>query len=273
MPNKYGIYYESQRGGLCRLHSINQYFGLPKISEANFNLHIQNYDNEYKKLYNLDTSCKTWDIVSSDQKNIVSYVLKKNKIYTRYYAINQIYDKGSQYILNILNGNVFFIFNEGHIWNIRKYNEKWYSVNSIGGVHPINIHQITSQKNIGFIVPVNIQTEFYYNLAIIQKIFKKNKNDEGGKENNLQNIKDYLIKSNKEKKILGELEVPINIIMDIMGTIIKSHKLKQDFEVIQKHIKNYNIFLLKFTNGNYNNINLILEYLPFIIFDLLNLKY
>lgn len=267
MPNKYGIYYESQRGGLCRLHSINQYFGLPKISDENFYLHMQNYDDEYKTLYNLDTSCKSWDIVSSDQKNIVSYILKINKIYTRYYAINQIYNKGFQPILNILDGDVFFIFNEGHIWNIRKHNNKWYSVNSIGGVNPININQITSQKNIGFIVPVNIQTEFYHNLSIIQEIFKKNKN-----QDNLQNIKDYLIKSNEEKNVLGEIEVPINIIMDIMGTIFKSHKLKQDFEVIQKHIINYNTFLSKFTNGNYNNINIILEYLPIIILDLLNLK-
>jgi len=264
MPNKNGIYYESQRGGLCRLHSINQYFGSQKISDACFYTHTQNYDDEYKTLYNLDTSCKLWDIVSSDQKDIVSYILKKNKIYTRYYAINQIHNKGSQNILNVLDGDVFFIFNEGHIWNIRKHNKKWYSVNSIGGVNPIDINKITSQKNIGFIVPVNARAEFYHNLTIIQKIFGENKK--------LQNIKNYLGKSNEEKNVLGELEVPINIIMDIMGTILESHKLKQDFEVIRKHLINYEIFLKKFTDGNYNDINLILKYLPPIILDLLNLK-
>jgi hypothetical protein len=267
------IYYELQKGGLCRLHSINQYFGFPKISESEFNLYIQNYDDEYKKKYNLDISCKSWDIVSSDQKNIVSYILNKNNIYTRYYAINQIYNKGSKHILNILKGDVFFIFNEGHIWNLRKFKEKWYSVNSIGGINPINIQNITSEKNIGFIIPVDIQKEFYYNISIINKVFEKKdeKNNEG--ECNRDIIVNYLIKSNKEKKVLNELEIPINIIMDIMGIVIKSHKLKKNFEVIQKHIINYNTFLLKFTDGNYTNIKLILEYLPDIIVDLLNLNF
>jgi hypothetical protein len=266
---KNDIYYESQKGGLCRLHSINQYFGLSKISESEFNSYIQNYDDEYKKKYNLDTSCKLWDIVSSDQKNIVSYILNKYNIYTRYYAINQIYNEKFKHILDILKGDVFFIFNEGHIWNLRKCKEKWYSVNSIGGVNPINIQKITSEKNVGFIVPVDIKKEFYHNISIIHKVFEKKNNTQ--KISNKNIIVNYLIKSNKEKKVLNELEVPINIIMDIMEMVIKSHNFK-NFKVIQKHIINYNKFLLEFTDGKYSNIKLILEYLPDIIIDLLNLK-
>jgi hypothetical protein len=250
------IYYDPQRGGLCRLHSLNNYFGKLKISDEEFTQYMTDYNIEYKNRYNVDITCQNFDIVSSDQKNIIGYILKKHKIYTRYYAINQLYNKPAKIILNILDGDIFFIYNEGHIWNIKKYNDEYYSVNSIGGVNPININTILTQKNVGFIIPVNLKDEFYYSLKKIKEFFN---------EHTIEGIQSYLIKQHMEKNILGELEIHLGIVFDILGMDNNLTPIKQNVEL-------YNEFLTKFTAGNYNDINLILEYLPNLISRLIKIS-
>jgi hypothetical protein len=260
------IFFEPQSGGLCRLHSINGYFGSSKITQSEFQIYINDYDLEYKTKYNLDTSCKLFDIVASDQKNIVNYILKRNGIYSRYYALNQLYGKDIQKnLIDILCGEYFFVYNESHIWGCRIHNNQWYTVDSIGGVNSININSLQHTKNIGFIVPVDIKNEFYRNLKIIKNIFNDGVNI----------VEEYLITQNKEKKILGDLEIPLNLCMDILDTnlLFKDSKTNLgDFHPIQEQVDRYNTFLSKFTNGNYNNIDLVMEYLPGIVIILLNLK-
>lgn len=259
----YDIYFQTQSGGLCRLHSLNGYFGKEKISIAEFNKLQNEYDNEYKKKFNFDSTCKNFDIVASDQKNIVNYILKKNGVYTRYYAINQLYKKPiNTYIQDIIQGEFFFVYNESHIWGCRLKNGKWFKVDSISGVSPYNINNLSNEKNIGFIVPVNIKKEFYTNLKCIKKtlgVFSK------------EDISLYLIQKHKEKKILGELEIPLGICMDIFETnLIKN--TGYEFNPIKIQVERYNEFLSKFTDGGYTNIKLILEYLPNILSELVSIN-
>ena len=170
------IFYEPQSGGLCRKHAINAYFGSALISTSEFCEHQVEYDAEYKKKFNLDTSCSAFDIVSSDQKNVVSYILKKYNIYTHYYALNQIYQKDiHQYITKILDGTFFFIYTESHIYGAKLHNNKWHIVDSMSGVRVVNINTLTSTKNIGFIVPVNTSAEFYRNVATLQLVLYNKK--------------------------------------------------------------------------------------------------
>jgi hypothetical protein len=270
------IFYEAQCGGLCRMHSLNGYFGESKITPEEFQTYINSYDDEYKEKYNFVSSCGSFDIVASDQKNIVNFILKKHGIYSRYYALNQIHGNNIQeHIINILSGEYFFTYNESHIWGCRLYGGNWYKVDSIGGVQPMNINSLTYEKNIGFIIPVNIKTEFYRNLGLIKSILCNN--------TSIDQIKSYLIQKNKEKLILDTLEIPINLCMDILDTNLLYQESKKDtyestvrvtdeYTPIKKHIDNYNKFLAKFTMGNYNNIELILEYLPNIIFNLISLS-
>jgi hypothetical protein len=104
------IFYEKQSGGLCRMHSLNGYFGMSKIAPYQFQLYIDDYDKEYKEKYNFDSSCVLFDIVASDQKNIVNFILKRHGIYSRYYALNQLHGKNiKENILDILEGDYFFI--------------------------------------------------------------------------------------------------------------------------------------------------------------------
>lgn len=262
MPMQHNIFYETQSGGLCRMHSINGYFGTHKISQSQFQEYIKKYDIEYKKKYNFDSSCLSFDLIASDQKNIVNFILKQFGIYSRYFALNQLYRKPLSNITDILEGHYFFIYNEGHIWGCRKYNDKWYKVDSLSGVTVININNILCEKNIGFIIPVNIKSEFYRNIKLIKNIINKTPT--------IDDIKKYLIQQNKDKKILGDLEIPVNLCMDILDN--KSLSKNKEFQPIQIYVDVYNEFLSQFTNGNYNNINIILKYLPNIIFTLVSLS-
>jgi hypothetical protein len=282
MPFQNGIYYQQQSGVLCRLHSLNGYFGKEHISVEQFNKYQLDYDTEYKDKFNFESSCKNFDMVASDQKNTVNYILKTHGIYTRYYAINQIYNREIQtHILNILEGNYFFIYNESHIWGCRQKSDNWYKVDSLSGVHIMNINTLSSEKNIGFIIPVNLQKEFYINLNLIKSILIKSINNYANLnskivEFNENMIKTFLIQKNKEKVILGELEIPLSICMDVLETnFLKKNaimKKNKTFNPIHKYVIKYNEFLSKFTKGEYNNIKLILNYLPNIILSLVKLS-
>ena len=268
MPWRYGIYFETQKGGLCRMHSLNAYFGRGKIDEQQFNKFIHEYDQEYTKKYNITTSCRSFDIISSDQNNIVSYILKKNHVYTKYFAINQLSNTTTgehigmpadiqSIIRNDLYGDFFFAYTENHIYGVRRKDGMWYKVDSIGGVIPINIHKLT-QKNMGFIFVINIKNAFYQNLALIKNIL--------GYAPTLETVKQYLVQKNFDKMILGPLEIPVGICMDILETNLLGREDK--FDPIGDQVIKYNEFLPLFTNGRYNDIGLILQYLPDIIYNL-----
>lgn len=261
------IYYQRQSGGLCRLHSLNAYFGKEQISIPQFEIYKKEYDVYYKQKFNIESSCSNFDIVNSDQTNIVSYILKKHNVYTKYYALNEIQTQSqkdiNKYIISILNGDFFFIYTETHIYGARNYKNKWYNVDSISGVRPMNINGLLHTKNIGFIVPVHIKDEYLKNITLIKVTIAP-----VGGEITYNDIKEFLVKKHKDKDVLGELEIPLSLCIDILETNMK-HKHVFEFQPIQNQIKKYNEFLAKFSKGKCNDIDLILRYLPDIIIQLL----
>ena len=97
---------------------------------------------------------------------------------------------------------------------------------------------------------------------------------------NLQLIKDiisecdiskYLITQNKEKKILGDLELPLGVCMDIMETKLMRKNIS-DYDIIRHNVNAYNNFIKIFIDGNYNNIELILKYIPDIVTELIKIN-
>ena len=65
------IYYEKQRGDLCRLHSLNAYYGFKKFDDSEFFKLCAEYDEEIKGL-------KTQVMDGfSEGRCIISYVLDK----------------------------------------------------------------------------------------------------------------------------------------------------------------------------------------------------
>ena len=193
MPNQNNIYYQIQSGGLCRLHALNNFFGYEKLSQSQFNIIQKKYDVEYTVKFNIDVSCKKFDIVASDQKNVVNYFLKQIGIYTRYYSINQLYLSSSNEIINNLYGDYFFGYNDSHIWGYRRIIDKWFKVDSIGGVSQYDINKLATEKNIGLIVPVRIKQEFNRNLKLIQCELGDSA------QWTILNIRNFLIQKHKSK--------------------------------------------------------------------------
>jgi hypothetical protein len=261
------MYYQPQSGGLCRLHSINGYFGCDKISTSEFAIFQDEYDNICRDKFHITTKCSDFDILNSDQVSLVSFILKKYNVYTKHYPLNTLYTKSFDEVLNILDGDYFFIYNEGHIWGIRRKDNSWFNVNSIGGISPASISSLPTTKNTGFIVPVNMKKTYYQNLNIIKQCLSTIN------PITIDNISSYLRHLNAAKSVLGDLEIPLSICLDILETNLAIRKHNNDdspdFDIIQQQVDYYNEFMRQFSDGNYNNLTLILTYLPSIIHALI----
>ena len=287
MPFQHGIFYESQRGGLCRLHSINGFFGKVKLTTSQFTQYSKELDKYIKEKFHEESHCLKFDYVSSDHNILVSFILKHYGIYTRYFPINSLYQKrGSlQKHIGDLKGDFFFIFNSGHIWGARKKDGQWYKVDSLSGVSRFNMNSLESSRNTGFLIPVHPKVEFYRNLDKIQIILKKAVPDLdiSDHKGTAQKIGEYLKKLNDSHSILGELEVPLGVTMNILDVVYgkcgdyidkgseTDFKLEQ-FKPIERVIKRYDEFLYNFTPSQYHNYELKDKYLTDILLTLLKLK-
>jgi hypothetical protein len=258
-----GIFYEYQSEGLCRMHTLNAFFCFNKISSNNFKRWILIYDKYLKKRFNISTSSSDFDLINSDQTNLVSFILKKYKIHTRYYALNSLYEK--QLDSEVIKSPFIFVYNNIHMWGIRCIKDRHYKVDSIGGIQLFNIQELNAVKDIGIMLPVPLKYEWDKNVNIIKSILN-DKNIESKKD-----LENYLRILHLNNDILGHLEIPICVSISIMETnmpIIYNPK----FEQIDNLIKLYLEFLSIFTNGNYNKINLIIKYIPDIIFTIISLQ-
>ena len=100
------LFVEQQNGGLCRMHALNAFFGYAKINSNLFDKYCNEFDKENKK-YNLTTSCKEFDLINSNQSNIISYILKRHGIWTQYFALNQLYNKSIELPNHLVNKFIF----------------------------------------------------------------------------------------------------------------------------------------------------------------------
>lgn len=258
-----GIFYEIQSGGLCRMHSINAFFGKSKISVGEFHKYIKMYDKYLRRKFNIYVSSGDFDLVNSDQTNLVSFILKKHKVHVKYYALNALYGKkiGSE----LQNAGFIFVYDANHIWGIRKIKGKHYKVDSMGGVRSFNINRLSGMKNIGILLPRPLKLEWEEKIRNISYILKK---ESIYKKSDLIH---YLRRLNINKQILGDLEIPIGVAVSILETNICNTSNKE-FAEIYRVIDLYNDFISQLTNGNYNDINMILKYVPDIIIGLLRLR-
>ena len=263
VDSRTGIFYETQSGGLCRMHSLNAFFGHSKITAGDFQKWIAVYDTYLKKRFNISTSSATFDLTNSDQTNLVSFILKRHKVHARYYALNTVHGKTLD--PEVEKAAFVFVYNAGHIWGIRKLNGKHHKVDSMGGVQPFNIQGLRSMRDIGILVPVPLKYEWNKKIDAINAILDK----EGVRCK--KQLVQYLTRLHKEKEILGCLEIPMGVAMSILETNLSSPP-NLEFKQITNLVTKYNSFLAKFTDGQYNNLGLILEYTPDLIFELVSLQ-
>ena len=282
MPFSHGIFYEHQQGELCRLHSINGFFGESKISIKLFNEFSKKLDKYIRDKFHEESHCLKFDSVSSDHNILVSFILKHYGIYSRYIPLNSLFQKPKQLQKNLddLKGNYFFVFSPNHIWGVRYFNNEWYKVDSLTGVNHLQVNTLTNLQNVSFLFPVVPKDEFYRNIKTIQSVIKKNIVDL--KTNPLNKIKIYLEEINNKHLILGDLEVPLGVTMDILNVVYGKNKnylveeckanfKKKMFNPIEKIIKQYDEFLFQFIPSKYHDKDLKVCYLAEVLLVLINL--
>lgn len=259
-----GIYWERQRGGLCRLHSLNAFFGYNKISDHDFANFGKEFDQRTTRLFGHRASCMDFDTIGSDQLNIVSYILKKHNICTKYTAIGQ--SKDDICPSNLVNVNRFFVFNDRHIWVMRKNNNQWYKVDSIGGVCRCNPRSLKCQRNVGLIVPINDTKKEFRNIA------DQIKRTVGS------SAESYIVSTIMKKEFLGPLEVLIGRAMEIIS--IKMNILKNNsdsarydmFGEISKLEQFYEKYISLVSDGRYNDVALVTHYIVPVIQCICNMS-
>ena len=226
------IYYERQKDDLCRLHSINAYFGFKKIDESEFFKWCDEYDNVIKGL-----KTKGMDGFS-EGRCIISYILEKmeNK-YVFLIPMNSY--KGIRNDIDIDRYNKiirgiggFFEFNKGHVWFNKKIKGRWYKIDSISGVNNINTPII---RNNGFLLIIDgkhLYNEIYYYLESIKNSDSINSINSINSEVTINNLY-YSLKVIKLNQIRNNSEynnkiILLNKIYQLLITFVKQNRNNKD---------------------------------------------
>lgn len=281
------IYYERQRGGLCRLHALNAFFGKAKITEPEFKRYAGEMDEHMRRKYHVESCCLEFDAVFADHNSLVVYVLKKFGYYARYLAINELHkdlDKNGKTLeshLTDLAGDFFFIYNANHIWGAKRVvhfdeSESWYAVDSNTGVRRTTLEALQAVSNTGFIIPVNKYKEFYKIIDCMRKIIGTGSSPKVAETFSSPKValEQYLIYVDSKRLILGDLETPLNIAIDILDTVLcldPDKASSREFAPVQNLVQLHREFLDQFTPDRYHDLRLKLHYIPNLVLPILQL--
>lgn len=171
------MYWERQRGDLCRLHSLNAFFGEKLLTEENFFNYCDEYDSLIKGLYsrNMDGF--------AEGRCIINYIVELlTKHYTLTIPIN-LFNNSREFInieryKRLLKNNViidYFEFNKGHIWYNKKSLEEnqWYKIDSLSGVYRT---EPSLNGDNGYILVFRGKNTIFNEMNYFRQLIKK-KND------------------------------------------------------------------------------------------------
>jgi hypothetical protein len=161
------IYWERQSGDLCRLHSINAYFGFKKLDQIAFFNYCREYDEIIKGL-------KTEGMDGfSEGRCIISHILDTlDSKYVFLIPIKSYNSVRNEIDIDRYNKLIpklwcYFEFNKGHVWINKKLNGIWYKIDSISGVNRIDSPTI---KNNGYLLVIDdkhLYNEIYNTIKLI----------------------------------------------------------------------------------------------------------
>ena len=163
------IYCERQTGDLCRMHSINAYFGFKKLDQNDFFKYCHKYDEIIKGLKSQGMDG------FAEGRCIISYIL--DVIDSKYVVLIPINSYNGirnhididRYNKIIPKLSCYFEFNKGHVWCNKNINGNWYKIDSISGVNRINVPQI---NNNGYLLVIDgkiLYNEIYYYIKLINE--------------------------------------------------------------------------------------------------------
>ncbi len=243
------IFCENQRGSMCRMHSINNYFGKPIINETKFIGYCRDYDNIITGLNSIDMDG------FAEGRSIVSYIM--DIIFKKFLLLIPINSyKQSRSHLNISHYNellkkckCFFEFNKTHIWLNKKINNKFYKIDSLSGVNETNVKNLNENGYFLVLENSNLYEEINYTINLINNIDLDNINIEIYFYNlyfMLDKIK--LKTSNKNDVIFNEKIIQLRQLKDALLNFILLKRKNKFYNYNQEKITIKNIikFFMKF---------------------------
>ena len=271
------IYYEPQSGGLCRKHSINAFYGMSEISTEEFYKYCTEFDKYIKDIYDEDIDTLSNDIITSNHLNVITYILmKRSDIYSVYIAPftlqNFIKERNINSLDDIVRSTDFiFVLNYGHVWGIRKKNNKWYTIDSLSGVHYFSDSLSNLDSTKGYIL-IRSKKDLVYDIDCNKKIITTYLQNNGVNFRKKTCLINFLKKLNREKKLLDNLEVPLATSYYYIDGLLKTscllNKIDDDCKKIKKMVGYYKKFHWTWEREKLNIDNTI-KYVPYLIIKLL----
>lgn len=219
------MYYEKQRGNMCRLHSLNAYFGYKKLDETTFFNYCDNYDKLIKGLNSRDMDG------FAECRCIINYIIDIiDKKYTLTIPINLF--KNSREYVNIDRYNkllplinYYFEFNKTHVWLNKRDNNKWWKIDSISGISLID----PKFKNNGYIIVFDnnllVEEIDYYRMLL--------KNDNQIKEIYWCNLFHSVKFLDKNITLLNKINIELKIIISLYR---KTNQINNDSLIKLKNL-------------------------------------
>ena len=216
------MYWERQRGDLCRLHSLNAFFGRNEISEEQFRKYCDEYD---KIVPGLET--KSMDGFSGG-RCIINWLLHNRGYHTVLIPINKYNSRNNiniEYYKNLIKSSFIhnvFEFNPKHVWLNKKNNKIWYKLDSMSGCNPTDIKlgnngyiivfdnvKITSKQLDFYISEIRKHKETYnentevlwYNFSYAIELIKTNNRI----VNSIKKLTNLFLKNKEKKKYCEEI--------------------------------------------------------------------
>ena len=145
------IYHEKQKGNYCRCHAINNLIGKQLITPKEFNTYCDEFDS-LNKFDKGSSRNKHYFYNNGGTNNIFGYCLQKKgiKITMVHYDISK-----SKRITPTLFNKAYgcILYNRGHTYCMRKINNNFYVINSMGRVpQKLNNLSLLQRKGVGIII-------------------------------------------------------------------------------------------------------------------------
>jgi len=252
-------YYEQQRGGRCRIHALNAFFGGPCLTDSTFSQWCIKYNDEYK---NKLPPAEAWDSVLSTQENIVAYVVRNVT------NMGMVYIPPGHLATTLLLWNKtkltdlvdkivprLFVFNADHIWMYIKESGVWFNVDSISGVKPVSVDAVASRdKRLGFMVALSM--EGMHNairnirLRVIANLVKVSVPDKTNTHTEVS-IREMIKQEIRDKRMFSLFEVDLSTYFNYLR-IIQPHS----------HMARMYMKFMSTFERNPANTSLIVKYVP-----------
>lgn len=188
------IYFERQRGNMCRMHSLNAYFGKAVLDENTFYKFCDKYDNLIKGLESrrMDGFAESRNITSF----IIELLVGKYCVYIpmKLSKNSHNYVNVDRYRKKLYNQEIknYFEFNKNHIWLNKLVDGQYYKVDSLSGI--TRIDPSFNNINNGYIIVIDdLLDEIYYYIDIVQKLRKNG-------ELSLDNVSNQILKEKTFKQ-------------------------------------------------------------------------